>query len=123
MIIPPTGLQQKMREERSSDPSTLCLRSAHLVIPGSMASTLFDSAFNVHLVYYPEKRCLLIGRTEDDVFRQLHKTKQHLLKAGTSADNRTIALHEILIDHQISDADRELAFEWQKELGILNVQL
>lgn len=123
MIIPPGRLQQKMRNERSSDQPTLCLRASHLVIPSAIASVLFESAFNVQLVYYPEKHLMLIGRTDDEVFRQLHKTKQHLLKAGGANESRMIALHEILIDHQIADTDRELAFEWQREMGILNVHL
>lgn len=123
MFIPPSVLQQQMREAQQQERATLRLRAAHLVIPATIADRLFGDIFNVHLVYYPEKHSLLIGSAEDKLFRQLHKSRQHLLKAGNAQGNRSIALHELLIDHGIPGEDRTLAYEAEYALGVLNVKL
>jgi hypothetical protein len=123
MFIPPSALQQQMRETQQKEQAAVRLRAAHLVIPATIANRIFGPTFNVHLVYYPQKRSLLIAGAEDELFRQLHKSKQHLLKAGDARGNRSIALHELLIDHSIPGEDRTLPYEAEEGLGVLNVSL
>ncbi|MCI4648935.1 hypothetical protein [Phaeodactylibacter sp.] len=123
MFIPPRALQQQMRAAQQQEQAAVSLRTSHLVIPTAIADRIFGSTFNVHLVYYPQKRSLLIAGAENELFRQLHKSKQHLLKAGDAQGNRTIALHELLIDNGIPAEDRTLAYEAEDALGVLNVSL
>ncbi|MEL6717421.1 MAG: hypothetical protein AAFP82_01760, partial [Bacteroidota bacterium] len=66
---------------------------------------------------------LMIAPKSDELFKQLHKAKQHMLKDRNAQGDKTVALHELLIDHEISSIDRELEYECQKELRILNVKL
>ena len=123
MFIPPSAMQDKMRESQSSNPAAISLRAAHLIIPATIADGLFGDSFNAQLVYYPKKRSLLIAGEQDELFKQLHKSKQHLLKAADTKGNRSIALYELLIDNSISGIDRTLAYEVEKDLKVLNVQL
>jgi len=123
MFIPPRALQQQMQAAQQQEQATVSLRASHLVIPTVIADQIFGRTFNVHLVYYPQKHSLLIAGTENELFRQLHKSKQHILKAGDAQGNRSIALHELLIDNGIPEEDRTLAYEAEDALGVLNVNL
>ncbi|PHN03819.1 hypothetical protein [Flavilitoribacter nigricans] len=122
MFIPP----KKYIDELQAQPqaaSQVRLRAAHLLIDRETAAVVFGEAGNAYLVYYPDRHTLLLAAGDDEMFKDLHKAKKHLLKSRSAAGDRSVALHEILIDHQIDDRDRDLVYEFQAGLGILRVQL
>ena len=122
MFIPPNNLKNNFSTP-SNTGGKVCLQSSHLLINHDLASEIFGKDFNVNLVYYPDRRTLMIAAKSDELFKTLHKAKPHLLKDRNAKGDKTIALHEILIDHQVNDTDRNLHYEYQKGLGILNVKL
>lgn len=122
MFIPPKKYIDELKAQRSTD-SAVRLRSAHLLIDREVAQQAFGDASNVYLVYYPDRHSLLLASGEDDMFKNLHKANKHLLKARNAQGDRSVALHEVLIDHQIDDQDRDLAYEFQEGMGIIKVQL
>ena len=65
----------------------------------------------------------MIASTSDKDFKSLHKAKQYMLKDKSVNGDKSIALHELIIDNEIDSSDRELEFEVQAELKILNVKL
>ena len=122
MFIPPNQLKDNFDPTKKSI-SKIQLRSSHLLIDHDLAADVFGKDQNVHVVYYPNKRMLLLAPKSDEIFKKLHKANQHMLKARNSKGDKSIALHELLIDEEIDNTDRALAYELQAGLGILNVKL
>lgn len=122
MFIPPQKMQQDLKTGATQE-GKVQLKSSHLVINHEIAAEIFGDALNANVVYYPDRRTLLVAPESDELFKQLHKAKQHMLKGRNAKGDKTIALHELLIDHEIDHTDRVLAYRNQKELSLLNVTL
>ncbi len=122
MFIPPNKLKDKF-EPTPDVGSKVRLKSSHLLIDHEVAKEVFGKDLNVHIVYYAERRTLMVAPKSDELFKTLHKANQHMLKDRNLKGDKTIALHEMLIDHDIDDTDRDLAYDLQTGLGILNVKL
>jgi hypothetical protein len=88
------------------------LRNAHLIIEGSLAAGVFGDVSAVYLKYYPERKALLVAPT--DQCRRKNKNIR---------GDKSIALHEILIDFALSDADRPLRYEIQAGGRMLHVHI
>ena len=122
MFIPPNKL--KSNSSNNTNPtSKVRLKSSHLLIDHEVAFKIFGNDLNAHVIYYPNRRSLMIAATSNELFKQLHKAKQHMLKDRNLKGDKTIALHGLLIDNQINDTPRDLEYELQEELNILNVKL
>lgn len=122
MFIPPNRLKD------SFDPtpdvgSKIRLKSSHLLIDHEIASEVFGKDLNAHVVYYADRRTLMVAPKSDELFKKLHKANQHMLKDRNIKGDKTIALHEMLIDNDIDGTDRDLAYDLQPGLGILNIKL
>ncbi|MCG8328502.1 MAG: hypothetical protein MI974_12490 [Chitinophagales bacterium] len=122
MFIPP-GNMQRHEQGKATSVSAVSLKSSHLYINSEVALEVFGEATNVLMVYYPGRRSLLIAPVSDELFKKLHKAKQHMLKERNLQGDKTIALHEILLDHQINDTNRSLEYTVEEGLGILKVNL
>ncbi|MEM6963148.1 MAG: hypothetical protein AAF573_00190 [Bacteroidota bacterium] len=122
MFIPPQKIQHQLKATAQAE-SKVRLKSSHLLIAGEVAQEIFGNDRNANVVYYSERRTLMIAPTSDDLFKKLHKAKQHMLKDRNAKGDKAIALHELLIDHEINSTERDLEFEAQAALKILNVKL
>lgn len=122
MFIPPNRLKEKFESTEEKD-NPICLKSSHLLIDHQIATEIFGDDLNVNVVYYADRKALMIAPQSEELFKKLHKAKQHMLKDRNAKGDKTIALHELLIDNEIDSADRNLEFEFLKELRILNVKL
>ncbi len=122
MFIPPKGYQQQ--GAKAQGPAGLVrLQSSHLIIGQELSTQVFDGTSSAYLVYYPDRRVLMIAPSTDETFKQLHKVTQHMLKDRNLKGDKSIALHEMLIDHQLDETDRALTFEWNDAMGILNINI
>jgi hypothetical protein len=122
MFIPPDRLKNNF-ESPPDEAGNVRLKSSHLIINHKVASEAFGRDLNIYVVYYPDRRTLMIAPVSDEIFKNLHKAAQHMLKNRNLKGDKTIALHEILIDNQVNETDRDLEYELQPGLGILNVKL
>ncbi|MEM1318878.1 MAG: hypothetical protein AAGG75_01410 [Bacteroidota bacterium] len=122
MFIPPNRLKEELGRP-SAGKSELRLKSAHLLIGHQLVQQALGAADNVYMVYYPDRGSLLIAPVSDELFKNLHKASQHMLKSRNLNGDKSIAIHEILIDHQLDRTDRDLEYELEKGLGILKVNL
>lgn len=122
MFIPPPNFkpQEKAKEALNG---LLRLQASHLQIDKEIAASVFGAVHNALMVYYPQKNALMIAPATDELFKTVHKASQHLLKDRNAQGDKSIAIHEILIDHQLDDTDRELQYEIPPGLGILHVKL
>jgi len=122
MFIPPNRLKDNF-ETRPEVGSQIRLKCSHLHIDHEVASAVFGDQPNVYVVYYADRRTLMLAPTNDELFKNLHKASQQMLKDRNLKGDKTIALHETLIDHQVDETDRDLVYELQEGLGILSVHL
>lgn len=122
MFIPPSNYKDSIKTAKKAE-NKVQLKSSHLVINHKIAKEAFGDQQNVNVVYYSDRHTLMIAPISDEIFKSLHKANKLMLKEKNLKGDKSIALHEILIDHQVDDTDRELVYELQPGLGILNVKL
>ena len=122
MFIPPNRLTSNTNNN-TNPTSKVRLQSSHLWIEHKLAAKIFGDELNANVIYYPKTRSLMIAPKSNELFKKLHKAKQHMLKDRNLKGDKTIALHGLLIDHQINDTPRDLEYELQEALNILNVKL
>ncbi|MEM6840815.1 MAG: hypothetical protein AAF944_26205 [Bacteroidota bacterium] len=101
----------------------ITLKSSHLYISGTIAQQVFDNEPQAYLAYQAERGVLLVAPVSQQWFYKMHQPSQHLLKARNLQGDKTIALHEILIDHALDNRDRELEYTLQDTSGILKISL
>jgi hypothetical protein len=101
--------------------SQIKLRSQHLLIEGPLAAAVFGDAPQVHTVYYPQQKSLLLAPMDDEFFAKLHKTALQMLKTRNLHGDKSISLQELLIDHELDDSDRDLAFSHTPGTSLLQV--
>ncbi len=101
---------------RSKKPATgeespqVRLKRGHLWMPAKVAEEAFGQDRQVYAVYYPAKQSLLLAPHSDKDFGQLHKCSLLMLKDRSLAGDKSISLQEIIIDHELSDQDRDLDY-------------
>ncbi len=122
MLIPPQKIQNELRSD-STPGAKVQLKSSHLLVDREVSKLIFENESNVNVVYYPDRKSLMVAPASDDLFKKLHKAKQFMLKDRNIRGDKSIVLHELLIDNDVNDSDRNLEYEVQKELKILNVKL
>lgn len=122
MFIPPSKLNEQLPKNRETV-APVRLKSSHLLITGEVAQPLLGSSPNVNLVYYPDRRTLMLARKDDELFASLHKAKQYMLKDRSLRGDKSIAIHEILIDNDVDTTDRDLDYTAGDGSGILSIQL
>ena len=122
MFIPPSQLGKSLHAGKANN-SKVSLSSSHICIAKEVAGQLFGDSPNVNLVYYPERRTMMLARVDDELFSSLHKAKQHMLKGRNLKGDKTIAIHEILIDNELDSTNRDLVYTAGDGSGILSIQL
>jgi len=122
MFTPPRKIQEELKSTAKAG-SHVRLRSSHIYIDQEVASAVFGTDPNVNLIYYPERSTIMIAPASDELFKKLHKAKQHMLKNRNAKGDKSIAIHGLLIDNEVDSSDRDLKFESQHALKILNVKV
>ncbi len=101
----------------------VALKASHLYLSASVAEPVFGNESRAYLVYHADRSTLLLAPASFQWFHKLHKASQHMLKTRNRQGDQTIALHEILIDHDLDDTDRALDYVIQESTGILKITL
>ena len=99
------------------------IRSRHLHINNSLASRIFSEEQQALIAYKKDRDLLLLTAASNLWFEKMHQASQHLVKQRNLQGDITIALHELLIDHNLNDQERSLSFAVQEGSGILKIQL
>jgi len=98
------------------------LKNSYLLIDAALARETFGDDPQVNVVYYPDRQTLLVAGKSKAFFETLHKTSRVLLKDRNLLGDKSINIRELLIDNDIDDADRDIAFEL-KSTGILSLTI
>lgn len=103
--------------------SFVVLKNRHLFIAAELALQAFGNAAQVYVVYYPTRQALLLAPMEDKIFPTLHKAGLQMLKTRNLQGDKSISLEETLIDHDLDNTDRPLAFNHVPNVPLLHVTL
>jgi hypothetical protein len=103
--------------------SKIKLKTSHLYIDSDLAAAAFGDTAQVYAVYYKAKNSLLLAPMNDEFFPKLHKAGLLMLKSRNLQGDKTIAMHEILIDNDINDENRDLEYQYTEGVELLNVKL
>jgi hypothetical protein len=100
--------------------SKIHLKNSHLWIDNSVAK-IFGDVAQVYIVYYPQKKSLLLAPMTDEFFPKLHKAALNMLKTRNLQGDKTISLQGFIIDNEIDDSDRDLEFSFTEGVALLNI--
>ena len=101
--------------------SEVYLESSHLCIKKNISDKIFGEANVVLTVYYPQEHCFMVAPGEEEFFKKIHKAKQQMLKSKNLQGDKSISLHELLLDEGIEATNRDLEFVLEETLKILKV--
>ncbi|MEO0898104.1 MAG: hypothetical protein AAFY71_16965 [Bacteroidota bacterium] len=110
-----------MKNHHESD--TVFIDRNHLYLPNSIVSQVFKEEENAFLAFYPEKKLLLLSPISNAFFKKLHPTTQHMLKRKNLKGDKSIALHELLIDHELNVSSEPLKYEFREKSTVLKIYL
>ncbi len=103
--------------------TTLELKSSHIIIPQQLNQEIFGEESHAFLRYYPERKSLLLAPVSQNWFKKMHEAAQFMLKDKNLQGDKSIAIHEILIDNELDEQNKTLSFEIQGNGKILNIHL
>ena len=101
--------------------SNLLLKSQHLIFLQPVAEKWFKDETHLFIKYNQEGHLLLVTPATNFEFKIAHKAGQHLLKNKNLNGDKSVAIHEILIDNELDETDRPLTFI--EEEGIIKINL
>jgi hypothetical protein len=101
--------------------SELNLKSQHIIVYQPMVEKCFSGETHVLLKYDTAEKVLLMAPASKSEFKLTHKAAQHMLKDRNLKGDKSIAIHEILIDHELDQNDRVLSCS--EEEGIVKISL
>ncbi|MBL7757908.1 MAG: hypothetical protein JNL59_10945 [Chitinophagaceae bacterium] len=97
------------------------LSNGHLVVDQSTITGLFGETTRLLCVYYPNRNTLLLAGSDDELFKSIHKTTTALLKLRNEKGDRSISVLELILDYDLDDTNRQLEFEADTRMKVLNV--
>jgi len=99
----------------------LNLKSQHIILYQPWVEKLFLGETHVLLKYDTTEKILLMAPASKREFELAHQAAPHMLKDRNLKGDKSIAIHEILIDHELNQNDRVLACS--EEGGIVKINI
>ncbi len=99
------------------------LRRQHLWLSATVAENAFGGERQVYCVYYPQRGDLLLAPMSDDGFKSIHECSLVMLKDRNLAGDKSLSLQEVIIDNELPDTDRPLAYAMRAGVRLLRVSL
>lgn len=99
------------------------LKRQHLWLSSELAKRIFNDERQVYMVYYPQRKALLMAPMSDDSFKTIHECSLVMLKDRNIQGDKSLSLQEIIIDNGLDDQDRPLGYSTIEGLQLLQVTL
>ncbi len=123
MFLPPPEYRKKPVGFPTTKEHPVILRSSHLVLHQDIVRALFKDDKTIYMIYYPNKRALMVAPYFNELFRTIHKAKQYMMKEVANNVENAIPLHGILLDNEIDANNRVLTYNADVDMNILTVEL
>ena len=101
--------------------SEIRLQSSHIFLENQLVSDLFENS-TYALVAYSGKQ-LLVTPSSSLWFTKMHPSTLLLLKTKNINGDKTMAVHPILIEHDIKTCDRDLEYEIIRKTRLIKINL
>lgn len=101
----------------------LHLKTSHIYLDHELVREIFGDIHYAYVAYVPEKAALLITPVTSQWFVKMHKPTQFLLKSRNLKGDKTLAIRELLIDHNLDVTDRALAYDVVSKTKLIKVNL
>jgi len=122
MFIPPRDVIDQFKNQENNEEGAK-IQSMHLVISKNIADELFKDVQSVYVNYISDVKKIFVVPSDDLVFKKMHDPLQLLLKDKNISGEKSIALHELIIDHELDDTDRIVNLEIRLSKRMLVIQL
>ncbi|MBX9892857.1 MAG: hypothetical protein K2Y12_11100 [Chitinophagaceae bacterium] len=99
------------------------LKNGHLIIDNAIIQQLWGDITHLNWVFYKNKNSIMFCSVEDELFKKLHKTTLSMLKLKNANGDRSLSLQELIIDNDLDNTDRALAYIADDGMKILNVTI
>jgi len=99
------------------------LKSSHLIIPAEIANQVFVNCSSVYVAYKEDLNAILVSPKSNDWFPKLHSSLEFIVKSKDLQGTKSIAIREILIDHDVDDLDKTLNCSINQERNFLKIEL
>lgn len=99
------------------------VEALHICIKKNIAEKIFGSETVVLTVFYSKDNSFMMAPASEDLFKNLHKANQQMLKSKNTAGDKSISIQELALDNDFSKQDRNLEFILEEALHILKVKL
>lgn len=103
--------------------SKIALKSSHIYLDHELVDIIFGEINFAYVTYLEAQRRILITPVSSQWFVKMYKPTQFLLKSRNLKGDKTIAIREILIDHNLDMTDRELEFEIVEKTNLIKVNI
>lgn len=100
----------------------LQLKNGHIWFEKSLVETLFGEEEKANMVYYPERKTLLLAARSKAFFEKMHKVHWTVLKIRNLNGDKTISVQDLILDNELDGTDRLLPYEI-KNTGIISIEL
>ena len=94
-----------------------------MIIDAGIAQPFFAQASHVNIVYYAQRKTLMVASVHDHLFKTLHKTNMVMLKLKNAKGDGSVTIQELLIDNDIDPTDRALDFNADSTMKIISIFL
>ncbi|MEM6542504.1 MAG: hypothetical protein AAF634_15200 [Bacteroidota bacterium] len=99
------------------------LRSGHIIISANLANKLFNGITFAFATYEKKTKQLLVTPVSSVWFAKVHGGAQFMLKERNREGDKSLAVREIFIEHELDVEDRKLNFELVAKTKLLKICL
>lgn len=101
----------------------VALKASHIQLDNSIVNTVFQNIHYAYVTYVKAQNRILVTPVSSQWFVKMYEPTQFLLKDKNLKGDKSIAIREILIDNDIEQADRDLAYEIIEKTNLIKIQL
>lgn len=98
------------------------LKNNHIWLNKAIVEEVFGEEEKANLVYYPDRKTLLLAARSKAFFEKMHKVHWTVLKTRNLQGDKTISIQDLILDNELDDTDRVLVYEI-KNTGIISIEL
>ena len=99
------------------------LKSSHLILEAALVKKIFNTIHYAYVAYVADQKKILVTPVSSQWFIKMHKPTQFLLKEKNLKGDRSIAIREILIDHDIIFPDGPLSYEVIEKTNLIKINI
>jgi hypothetical protein len=101
----------------------IILKSSHIYLNVNLVEKIFKSVHYAYIAYLPKQKKMLITPVSSLWFVKIHKPTQFLLKSRNLQGDKTLAIREILIDHNLDTTDRIMQYETIEKTNLIVIAI